>query len=65
MSKEVKPARVIEVKVLVPYLIITVLVSVVVGLIGGWFLNVNLTSEARQTFVKDMSVVNVSKPKAQ
>jgi len=56
-----KVPRSVEVKVLVPYVIITVFVSVVLGLIAGYFLVQSIQSDARQQVSKDFATVQAKK----
>ena len=56
-----KVARSVEVKVLIPYIIITVFVSVVIGLVAGYFASVSLHSQVRETVAKDFVMVQSKK----
>ena len=56
-----KLARSVEVKVLIPYIIITVFVSIVIGLVAGYFASVSLHSQVRETVAKDFVMVQSKK----
>ena len=43
-----KVARSVEVKVLVPYVALTVIVTLIIGLVAGYFVSINVHSEARK-----------------
>lgn len=53
-STEPKAPKSVEVKVLVPWAIVTVLLTLAIGLIGGYFSTINLHAIARQQVTADI-----------
>lgn len=52
-----KQPKTVEVKVLVPYWILTVVMSVIAGLIVGYFASIDLHGNARANVLRDVTAV--------
>lgn len=55
--KTVKAPRTVEVKVLVPYALLTVLTVSVAVFIAGYFTAINMHTDARASVVSDLQVI--------
>lgn len=62
MSKKqttIKHRKAIEVRVLVPYALVTIFTALVIGLIAGYFSGIQLHGDARQAVMQDITASQV------